>query len=229
MKRFFGGKKEAPPPPPSLSDATDTVNKRVGVLDDKIKALDKQLVDFKNQLKATRPGPAQARIKQRAMQVLKQKRMYEQQRDQLGGMAWNMEQASFATENVKTAINTSQALKGGTAALKAEMAQIDLGEIEDNLDDMAELLEESNEIQEAMSRSYGVDEDIDMSELDAELDAIDEQLSLEAELGESEVPSYLVPDDATEPASVVPAQPAATGEQVDEFGLPIAPTPAAAT
>ena len=99
MKRFFGGKKEAPPPPPSLGDATDTVNKRVGVLDDKIKALDKQLVDFKNQLKATRAGPAQARIKQRAMQVLKQKRMYEQQRDQLGGMAWNMEQASFATEN----------------------------------------------------------------------------------------------------------------------------------
>ena len=56
MKRFFGGKKEAPPPPPSLGDATETVNKRVGVLDDKIKALDKQLIDFKNQLKATRPG-----------------------------------------------------------------------------------------------------------------------------------------------------------------------------
>lgn len=145
MKRFFGGKKEPPPPPPSLTDASETVNKRAGVLDDKIKLLDKQLVDFKNQIKATRPGPAQARIKQRAMQVLKQKRMYEQQRDQvrppfadfsmadlpaavsipaflglchrpmfcpcrylsdsavlceqLGGMAWNMEQASFAQEN----------------------------------------------------------------------------------------------------------------------------------
>ena len=49
------------------------------------------------------------------------------------------------------------------------------------------------------------------------------------QIGESEVPSYLVPDDPTEPASVVPAQPAANGEQVDEFGLPIAPTPAAAT
>jgi len=83
MKRFFGGKKEAPPPLPSLTDATDTVNKRVGSLDDKIKALDKQLVDYKNQIKATRPGPAQNRIKQRAMQVLKQKRMYEQQRDQV--------------------------------------------------------------------------------------------------------------------------------------------------
>ena len=39
-------------------------------------------------------------------------------------------------------------MKAGTAALKVEMASIDLGEIEDNLDDMAELLEESNEIQE---------------------------------------------------------------------------------
>jgi charged multivesicular body protein 5 len=83
MKRFFGGKKEAPPPPPSLGDASETVQKRVGVLDDKIRALDKQLVDFKNQIKATRPGPAQNRIKQRALQVLKQKRMYEQQRDQV--------------------------------------------------------------------------------------------------------------------------------------------------
>jgi charged multivesicular body protein 5 len=53
------------------------------VLDEKIRALDKQLVDFKNQIKATRPGPAQERVKQRAMQVLKQKRMYEQQRDQV--------------------------------------------------------------------------------------------------------------------------------------------------
>lgn len=40
----------------------------------------------------------------------------------------------------------------------------------------------ANGLTQAMSRSYGVDEDIDMSELDAELDAIDEQLSLEAEV-----------------------------------------------
>jgi len=220
MKRFFGGKKEAPPPPPSLGDASETVQKRVGVLDDKIRALDKQLVDFKNQIKATRPGPAQNRIKQRALQVLKQKRMYEQQRDQLGGMAWNMEQASFAHENIQTAIHTSAALKGGTAALKDQMKLISLDDIEDSVDDMAELLEESNEIQEALGRSYGIEEDVDLADLDDELAAIDEQLALEAELGESEVPAYLQPE---EPATVAPAQPAAaTGEQVDEFGLPIA-------
>lgn len=226
MKRFFGGKKEPPPPPPSLDDATETVNKRVGVLDDKIRALDKQLIDFKNQLKATRPGPAQARIKQRALQVLKQKRLYEQQRESLCGVAWNMEQASFATANIQTAIHTTAAMKGGTAALKSQMKLISLDEVEDGLDDMAELLEDANEIQEAMGRSYGIDEDIDISELDAELDAIDE-LSLEADFGETEVPPYLQ-DEVVEPSPAVPAEPAAaTGEQVDEFGLPVA-TPAGA-
>ena len=58
MRRFFGGKKEAPPPPPSLTEATDTVNKRVVVLDDNIKKLDKQLIDYKNQIKNARPGSA---------------------------------------------------------------------------------------------------------------------------------------------------------------------------
>jgi hypothetical protein len=50
--------------------------------------------------------------------------------------------------SVQTAIHTTAALKGGTAALKGQMKLVSLDEIEDNLDDMAELLEESNEIQE---------------------------------------------------------------------------------
>lgn len=36
--------------------------------------------------------------------------------------------------------------------------------------------------QQALGRSYGVDEEIDMGDLDDELAAIDEQLSLEAEV-----------------------------------------------
>jgi hypothetical protein len=47
---------------------------------------------------------------------------------------------------VATAIHTAAAMKGGTAALKSQMKQIDLSEIEDGLDDMADLLEETNEI-----------------------------------------------------------------------------------
>mmetsp|Transcript_50376 Transcript_50376/g.118529 ORF Transcript_50376/g.118529 Transcript_50376/m.118529 type:complete len:224 (-) Transcript_50376:96-767(-) len=221
MKRLFGGKKEAPPAP-TLGEATETANKRGAVLDEKIKALDKQLLDFKNQLKSTRAGPAQNRIKQRALQVLKQKRMYEGQRDQLSGVVWNMEQASFASENVQTAIHVVDAMKSSTAALKTEMQKVHIDDIEDTMDDMADLLEDTNEINEALSRNYALDEEIDETELDDELAAIDEQLQLESELGETETPSYLV-DEEPVPAdpAAEPAQPAAAGEQVDEFGLPV--------
>jgi len=54
----LSGKKEAPPTLTSLTDATDTVNKRVGSLDDKIKTLDKQLVDGKNEIQGTWSGLA---------------------------------------------------------------------------------------------------------------------------------------------------------------------------
>mmetsp|Transcript_24193 Transcript_24193/g.48943 ORF Transcript_24193/g.48943 Transcript_24193/m.48943 type:complete len:225 (+) Transcript_24193:144-818(+) len=222
MKRLFGGKTEKPVAP-TLSEATDTANKRGGVLDEKIRALDKQLLDFKNQLKSTRPGPAQNRIKQRALQILKQKRMYEGQRDQLSGVVWNMEQAAFASENVQTAIHVVDAMKASTGALKEQMQKVQIDDIEDTMDDMADLLEDTNEINEALSRNYALEEDIDEAELDDELAAIDEQLQLEAELGESETPAYLqdeepAPAEVTEPAAVPVA---AGGEQVDEFGLPV--------
>lgn len=82
MKRLFGGKKEVKEGP-SLNDATDTTNKRVEVLDAKIKNCEKELLDYKGKLKAARPGPAQANLKKRALAVLNQKRMYERQRDQV--------------------------------------------------------------------------------------------------------------------------------------------------
>jgi charged multivesicular body protein 5 len=83
MRRIFGGKQKPEAPKPTLAEATDSAGKRDQVLAGKIKELDKQLAEFKVQLKTTRAGPAQNRIKQRAMQVLKQKRMYENQQDQV--------------------------------------------------------------------------------------------------------------------------------------------------
>lgn len=51
------------------------INKRGETVDEKIKRLDVELSRYKEQLKRTRPGPAQEAVKARAMRVLKQKRM----------------------------------------------------------------------------------------------------------------------------------------------------------
>lgn len=52
------------------------INKRGETVDDKIKKLDAELARYKEQIKRTRPGPAQEAVKARAMRVLKQKKMY---------------------------------------------------------------------------------------------------------------------------------------------------------
>lgn len=52
------------------------INKRGDTVDEKIKKLDAELGQYKEQIKKTRPGPAQEAVKARAMRVLKQKRMY---------------------------------------------------------------------------------------------------------------------------------------------------------
>ena len=76
------------------------INGRIGVIDEKIKGLDQELRRFKEQLK-TAKGPSKAGIQQRAMAVLKRKKMYEQQRDQMAGQAFNIEQTSFAIDSIK--------------------------------------------------------------------------------------------------------------------------------
>jgi len=74
MKKIFGAKKNKEPPP-TIHDATDRITKRGDTVDEKIKKLDAELARYKEQIKKTRPGPAQEAVKARAMRVLKQRRM----------------------------------------------------------------------------------------------------------------------------------------------------------
>jgi charged multivesicular body protein 5 len=90
MHRLFGKKKEVPPPP-TLADASGGLNARIATLDEKIKGLDNELRVYKTQM-AKAKGPAKANLQKRAVDVLKRKRMYEQQRDQLAGQAFNIDQ-----------------------------------------------------------------------------------------------------------------------------------------
>lgn len=50
------------------------ITKRGDNVEEKIKKLDAELARYKEQIKKTRPGPAQEAVKARAMRILKQKR-----------------------------------------------------------------------------------------------------------------------------------------------------------
>eukprot|EP00567_Pseudictyota_dubia_P000190 CAMPEP_0197465090 /NCGR_PEP_ID=MMETSP1175-20131217/64359_1 /TAXON_ID=1003142 /ORGANISM="Triceratium dubium, Strain CCMP147" /LENGTH=224 /DNA_ID=CAMNT_0043001095 /DNA_START=548 /DNA_END=1222 /DNA_ORIENTATION=- len=224
MKRVFGKKKAAGPPPPSLADASGGIGKRMDGIDEKIAGLDKELKAYKDKLKTTKNPAAKKQIQKRAMEVLKRKRMYEQQRDHMAGQQFNVDQAAFGIESAKATVSTVAAMKTANTELKKTIQKdLNIDDVEDIADDMAELMEDFNEINEALGQNFATPEDIDEADLEAELDMLEDELE-EEELEADATPSYLQ-------ESSLPAQPtSAPGSKVpagtDEYGLP---TPAQTT
>eukprot|EP01112_Ceratiomyxa_fruticulosa_P007880 TRINITY_DN2052_c0_g1_i1.p1 TRINITY_DN2052_c0_g1~~TRINITY_DN2052_c0_g1_i1.p1 ORF type:complete len:215 (+),score=61.52 TRINITY_DN2052_c0_g1_i1:339-983(+) len=208
MRRIFGTSKPAVPPP-TLDEANKRLDLRVGSVDEKIKKLDAELAVYKQQLAKARPGPAQTGIRQKAMRVLKQKKMYEAQRDQMVSQQFNMEQTQFVTQTLQDTIVTVGAMKEGAKTMKQQFKAVKIDDVYNLQDDLQDLLDDSNEIQEVLSRSYAVPGEVDEEDLDAELEALGEELTLEQE---DSLPSYLKMANApqTEPGEGV----------LDEYGLP---------
>ncbi|NXD35254.1 CHMP5 protein, partial [Copsychus sechellarum] len=217
MNRFFG-KAKPKAPPPSLTDCIGTVDSRAESIDKKISRLDAELVKYKDQMKKMREGPAKNTVKQKALRVLKQKRMYEQQRDNLSQQSFNMEQANYTIQALKDTKTTVDAMKLGVKEMKKAYKQVKIDQIEDIQDQLEDMMEEANEVQEALSRSYGTPE-IDEDDLEAELDALGDELLAD------EDNSYL--DEAASAPAIPEVTPTDTknkdGVLVDEFGLPKIP------
>ena len=192
MKRLFGAKR-AVAPARTLEETAQSLDARAKTIDGKIAALDRELVKHREAIKRTRPGAAQEAAKRRALVVLKQKKMYEQQRDQLGGQLMNVEQVAFASENAKDTVETVRAMQSASKELKTtfKAKEFDLEKIDALNDDMADLLDLGEEIQETLGRSYNVPDGLDEDDLLDELDALElDMLEEEAELTDG-VPSYL--------------------------------------
>ncbi|KAH9564504.1 hypothetical protein CY35_04G028600 [Sphagnum magellanicum] len=227
MKRVFGVKKDKTPAP-TVEEATERINKRGDTVDEKIRKLDAELVKYKEQIKRTRPGPAQEAVKARAMRLLKQKKMYEGQRDQLYSQTFNLEQVSFATEGIRDAQQTMAAMKAANKDLKGTMKTLKIDDIDKMQDEMMDLVDYSSEIQETLGRSYNVPDDLDEEELMGELESLEADMGLETG---TDVPSYLLPDKEPEFDSEIqlpaaPSGPAATQanpQAADEYGFPTVP------
>ena len=171
----------------------------------KLAKLNGELSAYQQRLAKMRDGPGKSAIKQKALKVLQQRKMYESQRDQLQQQSWNMEQAGMMQDNLKNTMTTVDAMKTTTKELRKQYGKIDLDKIERMQDEMADLMEMGNDIQESISRSYDVPEDVDEEELDAELEALGEEVALDG-IGESEgLPSFMV--DETQPPQFIDEAP----------------------
>lgn len=123
------------------------------------------------------------------MDILKRKRMYENQRDMLLGQQFNMDQASFGIESAKATVDSVAAMKAANVELKAALKNdLNIDDVDDLADDMEELMYEMNEINESLGKNFATPDDITEDDLEAELDMLGDDL--EEEIGE-DTPSYL--------------------------------------
>ena len=77
---------------------------------------------------------------------------------------------------------------------KAQKAgKLDIDSIEKLQDELADMMEDANEIQEVLGQSYGMPDDCDEESLMAELDMLEEEMVADELLGDSmpEVPDYV--------------------------------------
>merc|ERR1712176_684766 len=137
---------------------------------------------------------------------------YEGQREALANQQFNIDQAAFGVESAKATMGTVAALKTASNELKSTMQHdLNIDEMEDVVDDMAELMYDFEEMNDILGRSFATPEYIDETELDAELDMLGDELENDI-IEEDATPSYLQPSalpsiPTASPGGKVPAKP----------------------
>lgn len=173
FKNLFGGKKQEAGPSTSesiqkLRDTENMLLKKQEFLEQKVE----QELEI-----AKKNASANKRV---ALQALKRKKRYEQQLEQLQGTLTTIETQREALENANTNSAVLDTMKGASDALKKTHKDMNIDNVHEMMDDIAEQNDIATEISNAISTGIigsGVDED----ELAKELEEL-EQETLDSEL-----------------------------------------------
>lgn len=144
--------------------------------------------------------------KRAALQALKRKKRYEKQLAQIDGTLSTIEFQLETLENASTNTEVLRVMGEAAKALKQAHKNMDVDDVHNLMDDVAEQQEIANEISDAISNPVGFGQDVDDDELMAELEDL-EQEELDKQLLEvSHGPT------ADELPSVPTAEPAAASK-----------------
>lgn len=136
---------------PSLEDANDTLEMQIQSLERRIVKMARDAQSWASQVNS------EPTAKMRAMQCLKKKRQYEQQRDRLVATQSNVESAQFQQEQTAIALKTAQALKKGHLKMKDQQDKMNVDNLELLMDDMQDRQLALRESQDALARNGAID------------------------------------------------------------------------
>eukprot|EP00359_Climacostomum_virens_P006884 CAMPEP_0204916646 /NCGR_PEP_ID=MMETSP1397-20131031/14411_1 /ASSEMBLY_ACC=CAM_ASM_000891 /TAXON_ID=49980 /ORGANISM="Climacostomum Climacostomum virens, Strain Stock W-24" /LENGTH=202 /DNA_ID=CAMNT_0052089235 /DNA_START=24 /DNA_END=632 /DNA_ORIENTATION=- len=188
--RLFGKKKKEEPEGPSIAENSENLEKKIQVLKAKVGECDAELKTLRDSVRTSR-GMSQNMHKQKMLQIMKRRKMYAQQLEQLSATQFNLDAVSFNAESIQTTLDSYNALKKANELQKQQMKKVNLDALEDAMEDMQDMMMDVQEMNEIMSRSYAID-DINEDDLEAELAELDQEM-LEDNLRSSSLkaPVYL--------------------------------------
>ena len=172
--RLFGSskKKSAEGPKESIIQMRSTLE----MLEKKEKHLDTKIAAETDFARANASAN-----KSQALMALKRRKQYESQRENVRGARFNLETQIMTIENAHINLETLQAMKAGSSAMKNIHGELDVDKVDDVMEDVREQMDLANEISSAISNPLAMDASIDEDELEAELERF-EQEALDAAL-----------------------------------------------
>ncbi|KAG8240240.1 hypothetical protein J437_LFUL004700 [Ladona fulva] len=174
LGKMFGGKKGDKPM--STGDAIQKLRETEDLLIKKQEFLEKKI---ETELATAKKHGT--KNKRAALQALKRKKRYEKQLQQIDGTLSTIEMQREALEGANTNTAVLQTMKDAANALKAAHQHMDVDQVHDMMDDIAEQQDVAREISEAISNPVAFGQDIDEDELEKELEEL-EQEELDREL-----------------------------------------------
>ncbi|KTW25982.1 hypothetical protein T552_03256 [Pneumocystis carinii B80] len=181
MNRLFGTHSNTFKP--NINDVILSTEQQIQNIEKKIDKYTAELVKLRQKMRNCSSVSLRV-LKSQALTLLHQKKIYEQQKMNLQQQLLNMEQTALATDQIKNTAAVIAVMKSTSKTFQGQ--RFKLSEIEKIQDNMEDMLDEVDQVNCLLARSYDLNQ-VDETELEAEFEAL-EETELEIESG---IPSYL--------------------------------------
>ena len=192
MFNFFGKKKNAAPPKPTfqpvdLNATSHGISNRKNDTQLKLDQVEKELKGALVEYRQARTPQQKASAKNKAMRLLKKKKLYQAHVNNLENTQMAVESAAMDVDIMKDNMAIMQTMKATTQMQKDMMhAMGGIDSMYDVMDDMQEIKEQQEEFNDEMQRNFDID--VDDTDLNDEIDELDYQMRMEMDNQGMQVP-----------------------------------------
>ncbi|CDR95539.1 Charged multivesicular body protein 5 [Babesia bigemina] len=150
------------------------ISAKISSVDEKINACNAELAGIKAGLASCKNPAAVAAAKRKALQVLQRRRVYETQKEQLCGVQLSVDQSEHVASQLQTAVDVRNALESSVKSTRKQLKLVNVAKLERLQDEMEDLADYADDINEILSRSYAVPDDVDENDLELEFSMLEE-------------------------------------------------------